>query len=168
MRNLKSIIKIFMAIELLLAPTLGYTQNMPTLSGTEDTYQSRISEYFYNKSGREILKPVELMGGVAKPGLYHIPAGTSLTRLLSISGGPTPDAEVSEIVIRLADGKNVESDLPNIMKTGKEVPLSGGEIIYVPRKEGLINQETGYSITVIASVVSLFLTAYLVYDNSRK
>jgi len=157
------LIKILLTLQFIFMPLNAWAQT----SGIEDTYMSRISEYFYNKTGREVLRPVQLLGGVAKPGLYHIPEGTSLTTLLAISGGTTPDAEVREITIRNSEGKKFYENLPKVAEGGTGTTLKGGEIIYIPRKEGWIDQPTAQTLTVLTSILSVFLTAYLVHDSTK-
>lgn len=136
-------------------------------AGEQDIYYSRISEYFYNKTGREVLRPVQLLGGVAKPGLYHVPEGTSLTTLLAISGGPAQSADTDKIRIRKANGESMVGDLPQLLETKKEMTLSGGEIVFVPQKEGYFDQPTINTVNVISTIATVILTAILVHDTVK-
>lgn len=133
----------------------------------EDIYHSRISEYFYNKSGRDVLSPVKLLGSVSKPGLYHLPENTNLSTLLSIAGGTAGDANLKGIVIRRADGSRIERDLLKVVQNGDEVKLATGDIIFVPQKEGWFDGPTSNSIMVVTAVLTVVLTGIMVQNTIR-
>ncbi len=101
----------------------------------------------------------------AKPGLYHLPAGTSLKTLLSISGGTTNDADVEEIAIHSRAGVSEIKDLKKISSLAVDYKLQGGEMVYIPKYEGLFTQPTVQSVTVITSIVSILLSIYFVNET---
>ncbi len=100
------------------------------------------SAYFYSGtiSGSEQLKIYSyIWGQVHKPGLYIIPDDTDLLTLLSLAGGPTEDAKLSQIrIVRpSAEGEKVifvdleqyidtaDETLIPLMKPGDTVIVSG-------------------------------------------
>ena len=136
-------------------------------SGSEDAYYSRLSEYFYNKTGKEVLKPVQVIGGVQKPGLYHLPDNTSLTTLISVSGGMAQDADTKNIVIRHADGSVDTKDIYEIVSKNDNLGLRGGDMIYIPKNEGWFSSGASNNILIITSLLSLALTGYVVMRTSN-
>lgn len=133
----------------------------------DDIFQSRINEYFYSKNNSDVLHPVKIIGSVQKPGLYHLPAQTSLTTLFSISGGVTPDADTESIIIRRADGTILEKDLFKVVAKSDDVSLLDGDMIYIPKQEGWINAPTGSSILILTSVLSVILSGIIVSRGSN-
>ena len=131
-------------------------------SGSEDAYLSRLSEYFYSKTGKEVLRPVQVLGGVQKPGLYHVPENTSLTTLISVSGGMIPDADSESIVVHHADGTFDKKDLMDIVSKNENLALKGGDMVFIPRNEGWFSPAASNTVIVIVSILSLALTSYAV------
>ncbi len=132
-----------------------------------DKYRSRISEYFYSPTGIEILQPVKILGSVAKPGLYHLPNKTSITTLLSITGGTIKNANTKKIYITSLNGEKKELSLHDLMTTQNDVILKTGDIIYIPEKEHYFDQSTVNATTTITGIISLVLTAILVNEQLK-
>ena len=89
------------------------------------------SAYFYSGTitGSEQLKIYSyIWGQIYKPGLYIVPDDTDLLTLMSLAGGPTEDAKLSQVrIIRpSAEGEKViYVDLERYIDTGDEnlIPL---------------------------------------------
>jgi hypothetical protein len=146
-------------------PAMAQTNSLTLLNNAEDMYKSRIAEYFYVRTGKEILKPVRLLGAVEKPGLYHLPDGTKLTSLLAISGGPRQEADLNHIRVSHPDGSTHKRDIDELIKVGGDVPLGEGDIVYVPRERELIKNSTQAFVLTLVSIVTMSLTAYVVFRN---
>ncbi len=147
----------------LLGQSLAFAQAPPAVD------DSRINEYFFNQSGRDVLRPVRVLGGIQKPGLYHIPEKTPLVTLMTLSGGTTPDADTKSIIVKRLDGTVLERDLFKLMtKPDQEVSLLNGDVVYIPRKEGLIDNTSATTITTIVSIISVLLTTYVVVRTDRQ
>ena len=101
------------------------------------------------------------------PGIYHIPKETDLATLISLSGGADNNSDITKLKYTLPGKKTVELNLYDHIGTNNEIKLSGGEIIYIPRKEGWVSNETATTVTVLISVLSLVLTGYVVNRTSR-
>ncbi len=134
-------------------------------SDSEEAGRTRISEYFYSKTGREILKPVQLLGSVEKPGIYHVPAGTPFLTLLSLSGGPKDKAATEKIVLTRSGGEQKTVDLKDLMRSSQSYTLNEGDTVFIPTKEGLFSSEQTNDITVVVGLATLLLTIFLVVDR---
>lgn len=84
-----------------------------------------------------ISQQVSVLGEVQKPGRYPLDHPSTLTDLLAIAGGLTPNGSDQIIVISHQDGKSSrqEYDVRELFrKNGSpDVAVSSGDIIYVPR-----------------------------------
>ena len=84
-----------------------------------------------------ISQQVSVLGEVLKPGRYPLDHPSTLTDLLAIAGGVTPNGSDQITVISHKDGKSIrqEYDLRDMFrKNGSpDVAVSSGDIIYVPR-----------------------------------
>ena len=155
--------RILLCFSLLFSQTL-YAQGLLTGSNP-DLYYSRISEYFYNTNNSKILQPVKLIGAVKKPGIYHIPKDTSITSLLAISGGTTAAADIDSVVISSPKGTSSERNLSEILAGKDDYLLQDGDMIYVPVKDTLLDQDTLNMTIAIATILSVLVAGYAASDN---
>ena len=81
---------------------------------------------------------VDICGAVARPGVYHLPAGARVCDLLDAAGGATAQAELSAVNLaaKLADGQQVE-----VPKSGQAAvaPAAGGPVATVGGGSGATN-----------------------------
>ena len=124
--------------------------------------QRYISEYFYSRTGSEILTPVRILSGVNLPGIYHVPANTDMATLISIAGGVDIYSDPKRIKYTPAGKETVKVNLDRHLEKGKEIYLNAGDIVYVEKREGIISQEASITLTTIVSILSLGLTAYVI------
>lgn len=84
-----------------------------------------------------VSQQVSVLGEVQKPGRYPLDRPSTLTDLLAIAGGLTPNGSDQIMIISHRDGKPIrqEYDLHNLFrKNGSpDVGITSGDIIYVPR-----------------------------------
>lgn len=154
-------IVIFVCLIVLLTLSLAAQQ-------TQQNYQSanNSSAYMYSGTitGAEQLKIYAYVWGqVRKPGLYIVPDDTDLLTILSLAGGPTETAKLSQIkIIRPTAGKEKVFlvNLKKYMETGNEkmIPvLKPGDTIVV---SGTVFY--GFTkITDFISKVAVILSVYL-------
>lgn len=135
--------------------------------GFTDPFERHIAEYFYSRTGNEILGPVRILGGVDLPGVYHIPKNTDLATLISISGGIDVNSDIHKIKYTKKGEKTVQLDLYDHIEQGKEIFLNNGDTVFIPNKVGWISNETATTLTVIVSILTLGLTAYVVSTRDR-
>jgi hypothetical protein len=152
---------------LTLAMPAAHARAETTGSMLEEQYKSRISEFYYSRTGTEILKPVQIMGQVGRPGLYHLPVNTSLLTLLTISGGTVQDADNAKMLVRTPQGVR-EENLYQMIKEGRDISLTGGEIIVVPQKTPWIQADVVNGVTVLTGIMTAILTGLLVSNELKK
>jgi hypothetical protein len=101
--------------------------------------QASQPSYYYIARPGEITMQVNLWGDVLKPGRYEVPISTDLIQLISLAGGPTREADLSEVRIsryaKSAAGLSkyqVKVNLEDFLKTDEaKLPLLNGDAIYV-------------------------------------
>jgi protein involved in polysaccharide export with SLBB domain len=99
--------------------------------------KGEVSQNPYVQEGIRIHVPprraaVTLQGDVRRPGEYELPNGGSLRDLLELTGGFGPGGAIREArLTRIGpDGRKETSSLD--LRTGDDVPLQGGDVLYVP------------------------------------
>lgn len=111
-------------------------------------------EYFRNPSIQvTILRRVNVLGAVNAPGLYPVDATISLSEVLGLAGGITPDGDPGDIRL-WRGGRVVEDDLDRAMLVG-DVGIRSGDRIVVGEK-GWFERNPGALIgTLIASAAAI-------------
>ncbi len=159
---------IFLAMNFATVPVFARQTDRMKRPFTNEEVDVRLSEFFYRKSYGKVLVPVKLMGDVEKPGLYHVPHATDLATLLSISGGPSRTAEADSILVSRAGGRSSEEvDIEDLVKGEQKIRLTGGETIWVPPREGLVDGTTYTTIAAVAGVLGIVLSGFLIADQLK-
>ena len=132
------------------------------------------SEYIYRNDPDEALVPIYLVGAVAKPGLYHVPANTDLIRLIALSGGMTSNARLNDISIRSKSNessfKYSEVNFQQLMDGGdsKQAPyLKTNDVVYVHSFDPVISSNTLITVGLISSVFSIILAAIVINQSLK-
>ncbi len=102
---------------------------------------------------------IQIMGEVAHPGAFGIPANASIVTVLSAAGGPTPRAALSKTVIT-HNGQTRTVDLSGFLTEGKvseNVKLETGDTLFIP--------ENRLSYSVYGAVAH---TGLQVYPDNQK
>ena len=90
-----------------------------------DLENGRLSRNVVLEEGDTIFVPrfdpnrIYVTGQVRSPGAYSVPEGTTVLQLLTLAGGPTPDAALGRIrVLRIVDGsqKRLDVELDDIVQ----------------------------------------------------
>jgi NADH:ubiquinone oxidoreductase subunit F (NADH-binding) len=123
---------------LLTFPRPGSAQNTEGGIATTLPSPSAASYYYVAKPG-EMTMQVNIWGDVQKPGRYEVGGSTDLIQLLSYAGGPTREAELSEVRITRfleVDGvlqkKYFTVNLEDFSKTDdSKLALAPGDAVYV-------------------------------------
>jgi hypothetical protein len=142
------------------------------------------SEYVFRSTVKPNLIPVQVLGSVAKPGLYYVPPNTNLVKLLTLAGGPQNTADAEEIVVKKADAswEHVKAggltrdhqaykvDFEPMLKRGDQsrLPMSPNDIVYVPAKQPWFSNNLTRSVTIVSLVMGIVLTGILIDEHSRK
>ena len=115
----------------------GYTAMMHAQAYGNNFTTNRPAQYYLG-SEDELLVPVNIWGFVQKPGQFFVPASTDLITLMSVAGGPTEDAKISNIKVIRNDPKRGnfvwKVDVKKFLETGDEriIPeLRPGDTIIV-------------------------------------
>jgi polysaccharide export outer membrane protein len=106
-----------------IPPILGQEERAPTgVAGTR-------SPRYYLSLGTEdaLMIKVFIWGQVELPGVYEVPDGTDLIAALSLAGGPTDHAKLSEVKIIRSRASNSEVISVNVKKY-----MNTGDISLIP------------------------------------
>jgi len=115
---------------------------------------------------------VQLWGYVKFSGYFIVPAGTSLNELLSLAGGPTEDATLTDIrVVKMREGSQTTmlkydyNDLvweQNINKQINYIRLDAGDIVVIPGEPRyFVREDIAFYLgvlTALASITALILS----------
>jgi len=166
MIDLRKFIAVF--IIFLIFPSQSFADSKDAFGlnyGKEDS--GRIAEFYYKNTPNDVLVPVRLLGSVKSPGLYHIPRNTKFINLLSISGGPSTDADIYNIKIKHASGKSADIDLDDYMDGDLDLRLQHGDTIWVPRETMLFSPNTVTTIAVITGVLGIIVSVLLINNQLK-
>lgn len=158
MNNLKRFI-LFIAMFTFLAagPVLAQSTLVP--QGTTITPSTPTLYSLTTQGG--LLITVNLWGYVGKPGQYEVPSSTDIVQLISLAGGPAPNAEIDkvEIVRRITQPDSsvktevIPVNLTEFKEKGDTPPLlSPGDTIIVP---GETHESLRLFLSIIAPIFSL-------------
>ena len=100
---------------------------------------------------------IGVIGQVARPGFYDLPASSSLTDVLMAAGGPTQAADVSKLQLTRADRKAVPSDsvqaaLAANLTLAQLRVRSGDQLVMPQQQQG---QAWGRIVSIIVAVPAL-------------
>lgn len=128
------------------------------------------SEYFVGKEYGRPLVSIILVGGVAKPGIYHVPMGTNLVQLLAYAGGPTEKADLEDISVRRGSAENqsiIFFNLKRILSSTGSIPsVNDGDVVNLPLKLSIDKSLTW--VNLISGVVSIGLSIAIIRDLNRR
>jgi polysaccharide export outer membrane protein len=105
---------------------------------------------------------VSVLGEVRAPALYPVDPGISLIQLLTIAGGPTPNANLRKTRV-VREGRVFEVDLESAL-TGSaagRVVLYSNDVVVVPKKTGFTRETLGFVLgltTTALSIATLIIT----------
>ncbi len=117
-----------------------------TQSGALSLYQTPIFKYY-------------VWGQVRSPGAYSLSANPDVVELISAGGGPTVEADLSQVILVRAINKNrVRINLKQILSRGEIIPLSPGDVVIVPRSFWYTLRDQLTIVTSLAIFTNLTLT----------
>lgn len=159
--------KLILLLQFLFSPLQAHAKELVSsfdlLQGEAFTRYSDGNEYMSGKEPGTVMMKVNLWGAVRKPGIHHIPVKTDLIALLSYGGGPTENAYIDEITIKRNLGnkqKIIDVDLQEILHGNQayDLTLQPEDIIVIPARKPVINQDTYMLVTLISSLTATALT----------
>ena len=103
-----------------------------------------------------------IWGEVKSPGLYYVESNADILELISLAGGPTPDADLAHVVLikGQAGGEEIVinlGDYLSVQKSKEPIFLKSGDIIII--KSNLWKKVR--STTSFISNIVIFLNLYL-------
>ena len=122
-----------------------------------DTVHAHVGAFLakFQSNPQFIVEPLYrvLVGGeVHNPGLFNVPQTTTLAQAIAFGGGPTVDANISDV--KLVRGHNVTVyDLTEVGLTLDTLHVRSGDQVLVTRKLYLLRDYAG----PIASLVTMFI-----------
>lgn len=131
------------------------------------------SEFISGNYPGAVLMPINLWGSVAKPGIHHVPTQTDLVTLLSLAGGPGPDAELGRITIKRRAGAGetvIRVDAEDILtEPGRKSPvLEPNDIIIIPREKPTVSPNTMTTISFIGGVLGIILAGFALSRQAQQ
>ncbi len=133
----------------------------------------RGSEYVSGYYKGAVLMPVRVWGAVQKPGLHKVPSGTDLMQLITLAGGPNADAELDHITIKRTVGgsnKVIRVAMNDLIDSpqAKIIELEPNDTIILPAAKPFINGNTLTVISVIATVVGIVASSFVIANQIKK
>jgi SLBB domain len=140
-----------------------------------ENYRSNGALYDYSDPNGINIK-VMVWGYVKYPGQYIVPSSTNSNQLLSLAGGPTPDANLDEMKLFRVNADNRQtiiafnySDLlsgdPGLGRPIKIPDLKPGDILLVP---GSPKWSTRDYLSLVLSIISALASVATLIVYSRK
>ena len=81
-------------------------------------------------------QPVQVLGGVRKPGTFHLSGPTTLLDMLAQAGGVSPGKSGHEVQIKRKGNESVIVNLQNLMTEGEgNLNLEAGDVVFVSEGE---------------------------------
>jgi len=121
----------------------------------ETTLQEQYRRYLVNPSIEvTILRRVNVMGAVQRPGLYPVDPTVTIADVLALAGGSTAIGDPSRIRL-IRDGETISTSLGGDTRIG-ESPIRSGDQIVVPERNW-ITRNAGVVAASISAVVTLIV-----------
>lgn len=167
MHQKRKIVKLANILNLLVL-LFSFNMNAQTFKITESKFNSsqKGSEYISGTTYDNRMMEVKLIGEVQKPGVHLLPANSKFTNLLSYAGGPTINADVSNITIKRRSGKgykNIKLDFEEFMQNDQnDLLLKPNDLVYVQKQEELISSRT---LTIVATLLGIVVSGFVIEDK---
>lgn len=101
-------------------------------------------------------------GQVRNPGQYRLPCSPDLIELVSVAGGPLPDADLSRLtLIRERDGTRQCVDLRQLAASGSPLFLVPGDIVIVHGTPWSRIREGIPAVTAVVAAANVVITLML-------
>jgi protein involved in polysaccharide export with SLBB domain len=134
--------------------------------------RSELSAHLTTQLGRFVREPsvsvvpllrVGIFGSVARAGYYEVSTGARLSDLLMQAGGPAQGADPQKLVVRRGSEELLTRDATKDAlargKTLDELGLRAGDELFIPTKRTFSWSQVIQGTAVLASVVTLLLSA---------
>lgn len=131
----------------------------------------KASEFVVRRYPGEKLIPIRVLGGVRQPGTYHVPEGTDLISLISLTGGFNANADASSIQInQWGSQKILQLDVEDVLKNPatQNPTLASSDVVYIPEQSPAVSSNTLLVVGLISSLVGIFVGGLLISNELKK
>ena len=99
---------------------------------------------------------VSVLGEVRAPALYPVDPGTSLIQLVTIAGGPSPNANLRRTRV-VREGRVFEVDLQSALagSAAGRVVLYSNDVVVIPKRTGFTRENVTFLLGLSTAVVTL-------------
>lgn len=136
------------------------------LSDKKQALSLRGSEFVSGTDYKTNMIKVKMIGEVNKPGVHLLPEKSNFTTLLSYAGGPTKDADITEITIKRRHKKgykNIELNFKDFMANNQnDIILKADDLIYVEREREFISSRT---LTIVSTILGVVVSGIIINDR---
>ncbi|HSU17078.1 polysaccharide biosynthesis/export family protein [Longimicrobium sp.] len=101
------------------------------------------------------LRRVNVLGEVARPGLYPVDPTVSLAGVVALAGGATPTGDLRRI--RIVRGGQVLTEHAATTQTVSSMDVRSGDQIYVDRR-GWFDRNSTFVVSALLSITSIVIT----------
>ena len=105
-----------------------------------------------------MLRRINILGAVQKPGLYPVDATMTIADALAVAGGATPIGDPHRVELVRA-GERISERLTGTTRIG-DTPLRSGDQLWVPERSFLV-RNSGLVATAVSVSASLFIALFL-------
>lgn len=128
------------------------------------------SEFVFQSYKGQELMTIKLLGAVQKSGLYHVPKEMDLATLLSLAGGTTSDANLTNVLVGQKTKtvqKSIEINVEEKLEKGEIniYDLRPDDVVLIKRKKPVIGTDTWRLISLISLALTSILTVVAIDDR---
>jgi hypothetical protein len=139
-------------------------QELALPSEVKDINKQSGAIYYNNSVKNKVLIPAHIWGEVNRPGLHFVPNDTTLIKGLSMAGGPSGSAKLTEVSLSRNTNDGQVKQYVFDLKTGGELDahlfkIEPGDSIFIKRDHFL--EDRNYYTSWIGIVISIISTIVL-------
>jgi len=131
-------------------------------------------EYTFQNKNDEILIPIKLLGGVQRPGVYHVPVNTDLLTLITIAGGPILNARLDRLTVKnlLNPNRflsvNIEKSLSTASEPMSDFKLTADDVVFIDTHKPLFSPDVVGTIGILSGVLGIVLSSILITEKLKQ
>ncbi|WP_158514720.1 polysaccharide biosynthesis/export family protein [Gemmatimonas phototrophica] len=123
---------------------------------------SHVARYLRNVDTRTlILTRVSILGAVQRPGFYYAVPDRPLSDLVTLAGGPAPNAKLTELEVNRGSASVVKSkDSKRYLKEGRtleQADVQSGDDVHIPQKRKINWQLAVQMLFILSSLTFAFI-----------
>lgn len=129
------------------------------------------AEFYNANKDKRMTVQVNFVGGVARPGVHHIPDNVNLLEAISLAGGMIPEADPGKVFIKRKRKDNkfetIHYDVDDIMKDADITypELKNNDTVMIGARPRT-TENVVMGLSIVGSIVAI-LTGYMIIANKR-